>query len=239
MNRMSLPVMPAKLLKLWDDQLALESPGDEHGAVGDGEAELEEVELHCGQGILSKHLFPSLKNDRRPEKVSNLKASRKNLLRRRRISMIGFILASSLVIPIFSSSQRSTPAFAVWASSFSLQNLNNSSSNFLAVGLGRNLTKYFPKRSYSSFPDPELLLLRVVGVVMVGSHSARFPKSQLLSDSLLLRRMSCLGNAEELTSFSFLPAPLLPQNCRAAVCLHLLQENTPWRVPQLRLCQLM
>ena len=45
---MSLPVMPAKLLKLRDDQLALESPGDEHGAVGDGEAELEEVKLHRG-----------------------------------------------------------------------------------------------------------------------------------------------------------------------------------------------
>ena len=74
---MSLPVMPAKLLKLRDDQLALESPGDEHGAVGDGEAELEEVELHCGQGILSKHLLPSLKDDRRPEKVSHLKARRK------------------------------------------------------------------------------------------------------------------------------------------------------------------
>ena len=61
--------MPAKLLKLRDDQLALESLGDEHGAVGDGEAKLVEVKLHCGQSIFSKHLLPSLVDDRSPAKV--------------------------------------------------------------------------------------------------------------------------------------------------------------------------
>ena len=72
-------------------------------------------------------------------------ATTKNLLRRRRVWIMGFSRASSLVIPIFSSSHRSTPAFAVCASSFSLQNLNSSSSNFLAVGLGRNLTNLIVK----------------------------------------------------------------------------------------------
>ena len=115
----------------------------------------------------------------------------KNLLCRRRVSIMGFSLASSLVIPIFSSSQRRTPAFAVWASSLSLQNLNSSSSNFLAVGLGGGIRRiWFLKWSYSSFADPELLLLRVVGVAIVGSHSAKLPKSQLFSDSFLLQE-SC------------------------------------------------
>ena len=65
---MSLP-LPAKLLKLRDDQLPLECSRDEHGAVGDCEAKLIEVELNRGQSIFSKHLLSSLSEDRSPATV--------------------------------------------------------------------------------------------------------------------------------------------------------------------------
>ena len=62
-------LLPAKLLKLRDDQLPLESPCNEHGAVGDCEAKLAEVELNGGQTIFSKHLLSSLTEDRSPATV--------------------------------------------------------------------------------------------------------------------------------------------------------------------------
>ena len=67
-NTMSL-LLPAKLLKLRDDELALESPRDEHGAVGDCCTKLVEVELNRGQSIFSKHLLPPLMEDGSPAKV--------------------------------------------------------------------------------------------------------------------------------------------------------------------------
>ena len=62
-------LLPAKLLKLRDDELALESPGDEHGAVGDCCTKLVKVKLNRGQSIFSKHLLPSLREDRGPANV--------------------------------------------------------------------------------------------------------------------------------------------------------------------------
>ena len=62
-------LLPAKLLKLRDDQLPLESPCDEHGAVGDCEAKLVEVELDRRQSIFSKNLLSPLSEDGSPATV--------------------------------------------------------------------------------------------------------------------------------------------------------------------------
>ena len=62
-------LLPAKLLKLRDDQLPLESPCDEHGTVGACEAKLVEVELDRRQSIFSKNLLSPLSEDGSPATV--------------------------------------------------------------------------------------------------------------------------------------------------------------------------
>ena len=50
---------------------------------------------------------------------------------------------------------------------------------------GYELQTNYSRKAYSSIADPELLLLRVVGVIKLGSNSPKLPTSQLLSDSFL------------------------------------------------------
>ena len=63
---------------------------------------------------------------------------------------------------------------------------------------GYELQTNYSMKAYSSIADPELLLLRVVGVIKLGSNSPKLPTSQLLSDSFL-----CSGYW--LSYFSFSP----------------------------------
>ena len=221
--------MPAKLLKLRDHKLPLESPWDEHGAMGHGLAKtfimLDQFNIRLrtwqnwwkSSSTVAKASSP---------KTSSLPSVRIDALQEREdfdqhqqptssVDAVSLWWASASRRPWWCpSSPTPRAAHQHWPSGLprsTCRTWTTQAQTSLRWDWGGNkIQTNYSRNAYSSIADPELLLLRVVGVIKLGSNSPKLPTSQLLSDSFLSSACYCY-----LAYLSFSPHS---QFCLVPIC---------------------